>query len=266
MAKPLPKSSFPMKTKITAVIVDDELLSIDVIEAYLKTFLEIELIGKFSRSSEAAEKIPLLKPHLLFLDIQMPVMDGFELIEAIISETNPYIIFTTAFDQYALKAFEVNAIGYLLKPFEREKFNQAVNKFLSQHAEKANDDLYDGILKMLQERPASTFLKRIMVKDARKIFYIPVNEIVHFEASGDYVKAVTEKNAHLVNYTMAQLENQLPPKDFIRIHRSHIINVKHVREFVPYFNGEYQIAMANNDTVKMSRNYKDNVKKIFPDL
>lgn len=255
-----------MKPKITAVIVDDEPLSIDVIEAYLKPFAEIEIIGKFSRSSEAAEAIPKLNPNLLFLDIQMPVMDGFELIETIIGQVNPYIIFTTAFDQYAIKAFDVNAVGYLLKPFDREKFNAAVAKFLNQFSGKPDDTVYDNILSLLGQRPLNTSLKRIMVKDAKKIFYIPVSEIIHFEASGDYVKAVTSTASHLVNYTLSQLESQLSVKDFVRIHRSHIINVKQVKEFVPYFNGEYQVVMANRDTVKMSRNYKDNLRKIFPEL
>ncbi len=255
-----------MKNKITAVIVDDELLSIDVVEAYLKSFPEIEVIGTFNRSSEAVAAIPELKPDLLFLDIQMPVLSGFELIESIIGAVNPYIIFITAYDQYALKAFEVNAIGYLLKPFEKAKFDNTVNKFLVQHS-KPDGDLYDGILKMLQQRPApETRLKRIIVKNAKKIFYIPVSEIVYFEASGDYVKAVTEKDSHLVNYSLSQLESQLPAANFIRIHRSFLINAKQAREFIPYFNGEYQIVMSNRDTVKMSRNYKDNLRKFFPEL
>lgn len=255
-----------MKPKITAVIVDDEPLSIDVIEAYLQPFAEIEIIGTFSRSLEAAERIPELRPNLLFLDIQMPVMDGFDLIEAIIGQVNPYIIFTTAFDQYAIKAFDVNAIGYLLKPFDREKFNAAVTRFLNQFSGKPDDILYDNIMSILNRRPGNASLKRIMVKDAKKIFYIPVSDIVRFEASGDYVRAVTATAAHLVNYTLSQLESQLSPKDFVRIHRSHIINVKQVKEFVPYFNGEYQVVMTNRDTVKMSRNYKDNLRKIFPEL
>lgn len=253
---------------MTAVIVDDESLSISVIETYLKAFPEISLVGKFTKSGQAVDKIIALQPDLLFLDVQMPVMNGFELLEAIEGEYNPYVIFTTAFDQYAIKAFEVNAIGYLLKPFDAGKFNNALNKFLlryNSHATSSN--MYAGLLKMLQEQQQSaTWLERIMIKDLQRIFYIPVTEVFYFEASGDYVKVVTAEKVHLVNESLAALEQKLSPQQFIRIHRSFIINTEQVAEFIPYFNGEYKLVMRNKDTLKMSRNYKHNLTRIFKEL
>lgn len=256
-----------MNNKISAVIVDDEPLSIDVIEAYLKAFPAITLSGRFTRSKPAVEKIIALQPDLLFLDVQMPVMNGFQLLEAIGDRHNPYIIFTTAFDQYAIRAFDVNAIGYLLKPFDQEKFNHAVHKFMAQYTGKTDTHMYEGLLKILQEQQQPpAYLERIMIKEVQRIFYIPVSEIIYFEASGDYVKVVTARQSHLIHESMQSLEQQLSPRQFIRIHRSFMINTNEVQEFIPYFNGEYTIVMRNKASLKMSRNYKDNLKRIFREL
>lgn len=256
-----------MKTSITAIIVDDEPLPADVIGEYLKDFPGITLVGRFTKSRQAAEKIPVLQPDLVFLDIQMPVMNGFELLEAIAGKHDPYIIFTTAYDQYAIRAFEVNALGYLLKPFDREKFGQAVRRFLERRTGGREQHLYDDLLRMLREQqtPAS-YLDRIAIKEVQRIFYLQVADILYFEAAGDYVKVITTQGYHLINDSLGALEQKLDPQQFIRIHRSHIIHAGHVQEFIPYFNGEYKIVMRNQDTLKMSRNYKQNLNRVFRDL
>lgn len=256
-----------MNHKITAVIVDDEALPAEVIEVYLKAFPEISLTGKFSRSKSAVEKIIALQPDLLFLDVQMPVMNGFQLLEALGDRHRPYVIFTTAHDQYAIRAFEVHAIGYLLKPFDQEKFNRVVQRFLEQYTGKSSAHLYEGLLKLLQEKQQPpAYLDKIMIKDVQRIFYIPLTDVLYFEASGDYVKVVTAKQSHLIHESMVALEQKLPPQQFIRIHRSFIINAGQVQEFIPYFNGEYTIVMRNKINLKMSRSYKDNLKRIFREL
>jgi two-component system LytT family response regulator len=256
-----------MNPNITAVIVDDEALSAGVIEAYLKAFPQIVLTGKFTKSRMAVDKIAALKPDLLFLDVQMPVMDGFQLLRALEGRHDPYVIFTTAFDEYAIQAFEVNAVGYLLKPFDQEKFNNALHRFLERYGKPAaGNSIYAGLLKMLQEQQPDSHLEKIMIRDQQRIFYIPVTDVLYFEASGDYVKVVTAAKNYLVNDSLAALESKVPPQQFIRIHRSFMINAEQVLEFIPYFNGEYKIVMRNKEVVKMSRNYKGNLTRIFKEL
>ncbi len=256
-----------MNPKITALIIDDEALSIGVIESYLSAFPEIELIGKFTKSRHALDKIAMLKPDLLFLDVQMPVMNGFQLLQALEGRHDPYVIFTTAFDQYAIQAFEVNAVGYLLKPFDQEKFNHALNRFLERYGyPTAGGNVYAGLLKMLQEQQPASRRDKIMIKDQQRIFYIPADDVLYFEASGDYIKVVTAAKTYLLNDSLTEMEAKVSSQQFIRIHRSCIVNAEQIAEFIPYFNGEYKIVMRNKDVVKMSRNYKDNLTRIFKEL
>lgn len=256
-----------MKSKVTAILVDDESLSMDVITAYLKPYKDITIAGAFSRSSDAVEAIIRLKPDLLFLDINMPVLNGFQLLEALIGKHDPYIIFTTAFDQYAIKAFEVNAIGYLLKPFDRKKFDAVIEKYFSISNARPDAAVYESLVKMLREKPAvPEYLDQFMVKTAQKIIYVPAEEVYYITASGDYVTLVTVSGQHIISTSLAALEAQLSPEQFVRIHRSAIINTKQVKEFIPYFNGEYHVVMRNSDTLKMSRNYKENLARVFKGL
>ncbi len=256
-----------MSNKLTAIVVDDEPLSIDIIMEYVKAFPQLEIIGTYTKSKQAIEHIIALKPDLLFLDIHMPVLNGFELIEAIIEQHNPYIIFTTAYDQYAVRAFEVNAIGYLLKPFDKEKFAAAVNKFLAHIKTQTDNDLYTGIIKMLgEQRKETQYTERVLVKEQKKIFYVPVSDIIYFEAQGDYVKAITAKRYYLLSDSLTALEGRLSPTEFIRIHRSVILNAAYVKEFIPYYNNEYHIVMSNGETLKMSRSYRENLLRVFTEL
>lgn len=255
-----------MTQKITAIIVDDEALSVDVIAEYLKPFNEIQVIGKFTKSTLALEQILNLKPDLLFLDIQMPKLDGFQLLETVIQHYNPHIIFITAFDQYAIKAFDTNAIGYILKPIEEQKFNTSISKTL--HLFKQNNqDIYQNLKQLLEHQSAAkNYLNKILIKEPKRLFYISIDEVFCFEASGDYVSVVTTQKTYLINESLTALENKLDPNNFIRIHRSTIVSSNHIKEFLPYFNGEYTIVLNNNKQVKVSRNYKENLNKIFKEL
>jgi two-component system LytT family response regulator len=253
-----------MKNKITAIIVDDEPLSVEVVLEYLKPFPEIEVSGKFTKSKLAVENIIRLKPDLLFLDIQMPVLDGFQVLEQIMDQHDPYIVFTTAFDQYAIQAFEVNAIGYLLKPFDKEKFDKVLKKAIKSIHDKDQGTLYDNIMKLLAEKnEKASYLSKIQVKDPKRIFFIPIEEILYFEASGDYVNVVTAKSSSLIYESLSALEEKLNPANFVRIHRSTIVNTDHVKEYIPYLNGEFKVLMKNEAVLKLSRSYKDNLKRIF---
>lgn len=251
----------------TAILVDDEPLSFGVIENYLLSFDQIRVTGKYTESRAALSAILSLKPDLLFLDIQMPQMNGFELIEALGSQHNPYIIFTTAFEQYALQAFEVNALGYLLKPFAKDKFAKAVQKFLAFQESSQENAILTGLAKILSSQKENTgFLDKIMIREARKVFFIPVSDIICFEAAGDYVKVYTGHKNYLMNGSLQALESALPPQQYVRIHRSHIININRVKEFIPHLNGEYQVVMQDGPLLKMSRNYKDRATEFFKGL
>jgi two-component system LytT family response regulator len=254
-----------MKNKVKVVIVDDEQLAIDVIAEYLRPRSEFEIAGKFTKAKQATEQIIRLKPDLVFLDIKMPGADGFEILQAVFPAHQPYVIFTTAFDQYAIKAFEVNAVGYLLKPIDKAKFGEALDRFLLLHKADQLEQFYSGINNLIGAK-AEDSLERVMVKDARSVQFIEVKDVLYFEAAGDYVTAVTIAGQKVISYTMNQLEKELPEDLFRRIHRSHIVNVKSIKDFEPHFNGEYQVNMKNGVKLKMSRNYKENLASMFRGL
>lgn len=254
-----------MKNKVKVVIVDDEQLAIDVIAEYLKPHTDFEIAGRFTKAKQATEQIIRLRPDLVFLDIKMPGADGFEILKAVLPAHKPFVIFTTAFDQYAIKAFEVNAIGYLLKPIDKTKFAEALDRFLLLYKANQLEQFYSGINNLIGSTPPET-LERVMVKDARSVQFIEVKDVFYFEAAGDYVTAMTTAGEKVISYTMNQLEQELPEDLFRRIHRSHIVNVKSIKDFEPHFNGEYQVNMKNGVKLKMSRNYKENLASVFKGL
>jgi len=256
-----------MKHKYSTIIIDDESLSISVIEKYMLNFPEIEVVGKFTKSRAALEAILTLKPDFIFLDIQMPVLNGFELIEKILPHHQPFIIFTTAFDQYAIQAFDMNAIAYLLKPIQKDKFNLAVSKAISQLELKNKDFLYESLLLALKAKPhQNDYLNKIMIKEVNRIFYLDVENIIYFETFGDYLKVFTNDKFYIIHESLVSVEKKLNPDHFIRIHRSHLIQVNQIKEFQPHFNGEYNIVMKNGMTLKLSRNYKENLSRLFTGL
>lgn len=249
---------------IKAIIVDDESLSISVIEEYLKSFSTIEIIDKCTQSELAIEVIKNQKPDVLFLDIQMPKFNGFEVIESVLSVYNPYVVFITAYDNYAIQAFETNAIGYILKPIDEQKFKHTIQKAITQ-IQLHNFQNLKQLLSNFQNIN-NEFLKRILIKEPNRFFYIPVEEIYYFEAAGDYVNVITADKKYLINHSLSALESSLSPSEFARIHRSTIVNSNLIKEFKPYFNGEYIIVLKNKTEVKVSRNYKENLTRIFNDL
>ena len=256
-----------MKHKYSTIIIDDEPLSISVIEEYISAFSEIEVVGKFTKSRAALDAILTLKPDFILLDIQMPVLNGFELIEKILPHHQPFIIFTTAFDQYAIQAFEMNAIAYLLKPIQKDKFNIAVSKAISQLELKNKDFLYEALLLALKAKPQKNdYLNKIMIKEVNRIFYLDVEDIIYFETFGDYLKVFTKEKFYIIHETLVSVEKNLNPDHFIRIHRSHLIQVNQIKEFQPHFNGEYNVVMKNGAVLKLSRNYKENLSRLFSGL
>ncbi|GJQ62061.1 MAG: DNA-binding response regulator [Melioribacteraceae bacterium] len=236
--------------KINTLIIDDEKLAREITKRYLAKHENINIVGECQNGFEAVKAIAELKPDLIFLDIQMPKINGFELLELI--DEPPAIIFSTAFDQYALKAFEVNAIDYLLKPFSQERFDAALEKAISRISYALNEQNDYSALKENYDEEIE-YLNRIVVKKGSDIVIINVEKILYLEAQDDYVSIVTENGKFLKQKTMKYYEEKLPQENFIRIHRSNIINLNFMKKIEPMKKDNYAAVMQNNELLQISR-------------
>ena len=226
-----------------AIIIDDEPLARSIVAEYCEE-CEIEVVAECANGLEAIKAIQLYKPDLLFLDIQMPKITGFEMLE--ILEEYPPVIFTTAFDEYAIKAFEINAIDYLLKPFSLERFKQAL--------EKANRSQPATIKNLLDTASANpTTQNRVVVKDGNKIKIIPVHKIQYFMSADDYVKICTDEGVYLKKSTMNSFENHLTNHHFVRTHRSYLVNTQFISRIEPYEKDGHVVVLSNGKALPVSR-------------
>jgi two-component system LytT family response regulator len=240
-------------TKIfSTIIVDDEPLAREMIKEYLQDFPEIEIAGECTNGKQAVKAINEDKPDIVFLDIRMPGMDGFEVIEHI--DLMPQIIFTTAYGDYALKAFEVNAVDYLLKPYDKKRFSEAIQKAIYRSA-KPNNEI-ERILRVLQQsKEPEDYLKRIFVRVGRKIISVQLHDISWIEADGDYTQLHTNSGTHVCHLSMNTLEQRLDSKEFIRVHRSHIIAASSIDHLEADDEGGFIAFLKDKSTVKVSRTY-----------
>jgi len=241
----------------TCLIIDDEKLARDLLREYLEQFQEIEIAGECSKGQEAVEKIDKLKPDLIFLDVQMPGMTGFDVLEEI--EHEPYVIFTTAYDQYAIRAFEKNAVDYLLKPLDQERFRLAVNRALKK--KKLEENNFDDLLLSLRSENKGPYESHIFVQKSEKLFNLPVEEIIYLEASGDYTIISTKNDQFVSSSGIGKLEEIMNPDAFIRVHRSTIINLSFLKEIERHFNGGMVVKMQNGKSFPVSRTYAKLIRK-----
>lgn len=241
--------------KLRTVIIEDEAPARDLVKAYIKSNDNIELVGECQDGFSGVKKIMETKPDLIFLDIQMPKLTGFEMIELL--DDVPEIIFTTAYDQYAIKAFELSAVDYLMKPFSRERFNEAVDKVVqrlkarSKTEEKSVSKNIETFTNLKKEEVEE--IERIFVKTGTKIDVVPVETIVRIEAQDDYVEIHTSEKKYLKNDTMNYLEKVLPHNTFTRVHRSHIINMNHIEKIEKYGKESYVVVLKEGGTVNVSK-------------
>lgn len=249
-----------MSNKIRAVAIDDEKLAIDIIRNYLKNFDNIELIAECRNGFDGLKAISELNPDLVFLDIQMPKINGFEMLELI--DEPPVIIFTTAFDQYALKAFEVNATDYLLKPFSEERFRDAISKVekLLKDKTKAAEKI-ENLEKYNEENLES--LERIVVKNGQKIVIISVDDVDYFEAQDDYVMLYSSKGKFLKQKTMKYFEEHLDPKNFMRVHRSYIVKINSIQQIELFEKESYKVILKDGRDIPVSKSGYSKLKEIF---
>jgi two-component system, LytTR family, response regulator len=247
-----------MHDKIRVLIIDDEALARDLVKKYLTGNPGIEILGECANGFDALKAIQELKPDLLFLDIQMPKIDGFELLEVL--DPNPEIIFTTAFDQYAIRAFEMNAVDYLLKPFSKERLDQAVEKAKSRIGTPSRDPLQKLQQQIDDDKKT---IERVVTRMGSKITVIPVEKIWYIEAADDYVMIWSELGNHLKEKTMRYFEEHLPKGEFIRTHRSHIINISQVVSLELYSKDSYLAIMKSGAKLKVSTEGYKRLKEKF---
>ncbi len=234
---------------IKSIIVEDEKPARDLIRAYLKDHAEIELIGEYDNGFDGLKAINELKPDAVFLDVQMPKLNGFEILEVI--EHQPGIIFTTAYDKYAIRAFEQNAVDYLLKPFSRERFNDSIRKLKEKIENNSGENEIEKI--RLHFADSDEKLHRVVIKKSGKIHVISTDDIHFLEAQDDYVMIYTAEGKHLKQQTMKYFENHLDQEQFVRVHRSYIANIGYIERIEPYEKTNYILILKDGNKVPVSR-------------
>jgi two-component system LytT family response regulator len=263
--------------KLTAIIVDDEPLARRGLRLRLENLGGVEVLAECSNGREASERIPELKPDIAFVDIQMPGINGLQLVQTLAKEELPQVVFVTAYDEYAVDAFEVNAVDYVLKPIEEDRLKRAMDRVREKRATEdlaaQREQLLEAVADLTQESPealeeklasgelsGARYPDKIAIKDAGKITLVPAKEIDWIDAAGDYMCVHAKGETHVMRITMKELEQQLDPRVFQRIHRSTIVNLGRVSEICAHINGEYYLVLQNGERLKMSRSYKNKVQ------
>ncbi|MFO7823180.1 MAG: LytTR family transcriptional regulator DNA-binding domain-containing protein [Cyclobacterium sp.] len=241
---------------IRCLIVDDEPLAQELLMEYLEDFPEIQVIGACNDGFEGFKAISEWQPDLLFLDIQMPKINGFELLELL--ENPPKVIFTTAYDAYALRAFDQHALDYLLKPFSKERLKQALDKVSKDPQVSSTVTNPSTINRDLQPKEN---LRRLVVKTGNKIHVLPIENIAYMSADGDYVKIVSEGKSYLKLNTMSDLEQTLDPMEFIRIHRSYLVNILEISKIEPYQKENYLVILKDGTQLPVSKTGMGKLRK-----
>ena len=243
---------------IKTILIDDEPLARSMVHEYLNEYPEFQVVAECNDGFEAVKAIHEHQPDLIFLDVQMPKLTGFEMLELL--DSYPHVIFTTAFDEYALKAFEKNAIDYLLKPIRPDRFKKAIDKFRSSFQQNRPSQADNaGMAEAIE--PES--LERVVVKTGNQIKIIPVQQINYLEAYDDYVKIHTSDGMFLKNKTMASFERQLDPKHFVRVHRSFIVKVDQLEKIEPMEKDSYIATLHHGEKVNISKSGYSRLKKVI---
>ncbi|MEW5974572.1 MAG: LytTR family DNA-binding domain-containing protein [Acidobacteriota bacterium] len=250
--------------KIRVVVADDEPLARERIRKLLRGDEEIEVVKECASGKETVDAIRNLRPDLLFLDVQMPELNGFGVLEKLAKEPLPAIVFVTAYDQYALKAFEYFALDYLLKPFDRDRFQKALQRAKSQILLGKQTDISQGILSLIEElRQKPKSVDRLVVKNAGRVFFVKPQDVDWIEADANYVQLHVGRESHLLRETLTALEAQLDPGSFLRIHRSTIVNIDRIKELQPWFHGEYRVILQDGTALLLGRKYREKLRTLI---
>jgi two-component system LytT family response regulator len=249
---------------VRTLIVDDEPLARERIRSLLEEESDIEIVQECGDGKEAAETILRERPDLVFLDVQMPEMTGFEVIEAVGPEQMPTVIFVTAYDQYALHAFEAHALDYILKPFDQERFERALQKARGTIQRQKEGDISERLRSLLEElRPRPRYVDRLVVRSGARITFLRTEEVEWVDAEGNYVRLHVGKKSYLLRETMSGIEAKLDPERFIRIHRSTIVNIERIKSLETLFQGEYVVHLEDGTKLTSSRGYRDRLHALM---
>ncbi len=252
-----------MSVKIKTLIVDDEPLARERLRKMLASETEIELLGECADGRAAVEAIQNQSPDLVFLDVQMAELDGFGVLAALAGGPMPVVVFVTAHDKFALKAFEVHAVDYLLKPFDRERFQTALRRALDRLKQGQGDEINQRLSALLADlKPEVKLPGRMAVKVGGRVIFIKLEEIDWLEAADNYVNLHIGAEAHLLRETMAAMEAKLPAEKFLRISRSTIVNIDRIKELQPMFHGEYVVVLRSGAKLTLSRGYRDKLQQL----
>jgi two-component system, LytTR family, response regulator len=250
--------------KIRVCVIDDEPIACRKVQRLLKEDLEIEVVQVCNNGEKAREAIQTHHPDLIFLDVQMPEMDGFEVLKSLKIEKLPYVVFVTAYDSYAIQAFRVHALDYLLKPFDKKEFLETLKRAKAQvkrdRAKGGTSDLKD-LLKEMTSRPP--FAERLVIKSYGKIIFLKVDEIDWIEAQGKYELVHAGKQSHLIREGMSKLEAELDPRKFVRIHKSTIVNVDRIEHLQPLFHADFRAILRNGTALTISRRYRERLEELL---
>ena len=267
------------EVKLNAIIVDDESLAREGLRLRLQEINGVEVIAECGNGREALNRVAELEPDLVFLDIQMPGMSGFDVVSRLQQDHMPLVVFVTAYDEYAIKAFDVHAVDYLLKPIESGRLREAVER--AQNHKSLNGAVTDkqrllelvisitgksetAIAQLLKDHTGTrAYPEKIAIKDGGETTLVPTDDIDWVDAAGDYMCIHANDETHVMRITMKELEDQLDPANFQRVHRSTIVNLDRVVKVCSHMNGEFHLILNNGASIKMSRSYKEKVKHFF---
>jgi two-component system LytT family response regulator len=249
-------------TKIRTLVVDDEPIARERILSLLQQETDVEVIGQCADGVQAVSAIQQQSPDLVFLDVQMPGCDGFGVIQNIGPDRMPTVVFVTAYDEYALRAFEVHALDYLLKPFGKDRFQETLKHARESLERRRAGDLGRRLLALVHDlKPEQQRLDRLVVKSGGRVFFLRTEEIDWIEAAGNYVRLHLGEESHLFRETMNGMESRLDGRRFVRIHRSRIVNTERIKELQPWFNGEYVVVLQNSTRLTLSRGYREKLQE-----
>lgn len=261
---------------IRTLIVDDEPLARRGMQLHLQRHADVEIVGEASNGRQALQAIAELRPQLMFLDVQMPGMDGFGVLRALPATQIPLTVFVTAYDQYAVAAFAASALDYLLKPIDDRRLDEAMQRARSRLAVRKAEDHYERLLKLVATLPDVTRAQldsllldgdasaggKLSIRDGQRVLCIQLDTIRWIDAAGDYMCLHTDDETHVLRSTMQELERRLDPRRFVRVHRSSIVNLERVKALRPHHNGECFLALDSGHELKLSRSYRDKVRVI----
>lgn len=251
-------------SKIRVLIIDDERPARRKTQRFLESEPDIEIVGEACDGREAIAAIQRERPDLIFLDVQMPGLDGFGVLTALDVQPMPQVVFVTAHDQFALRAFEVHALDYLLKPFDLKRFRKVLSRARAQLQRIGANDLDDRMSKLLKEiRAGERYAERLLIKAEERAFFLQVDQICWIEAAKNYVNIHVSDKAYLLRGTIDGLHKKLDPNRFIRVNRSQIVNIDGIKELQPWFHGEYRIILKDGTEMMWSRRYLDRSSDLF---